>query len=97
MFTGDGDITPSYFIAIEQELVVECSSLTKALFLLLAVHYIFDLAYHERTKDFFLFLQEKVLGISNEGYGHGSDGGKRKKSASYLSTTSGIECYKNMD
>lgn len=36
------------------------------------------------------------MAISNEGYG-GSNGGKgsKKKSASYLSTTSGIECYKN--
>lgn len=93
MFSDNDDITPTYYIAIEQELVVECSSLTKALFCLLAVHYVFDLTYHDRVKDFFLFLQEKVMDIASEGYsGKGS-----KKSASYLSTTSGIECYKNKD
>ena len=96
MFSDNDDITPTYYIAIEQELIVECSNLTKALFCLLAVHYVFDLTYHERVKDFFLFLQEKVMEISSEGYG-GSSGtkGSKKKSASYLSTTSGIECYKN--
>ena len=97
MFSDDDDITPTYYIAIEQELVVECSNLTKALFCLLAVHYVFDLTYHDRVKDFFLFLQEKVMEISSEGYSGSSGKGSKKKSASYLSTTSGIECYKNME
>jgi hypothetical protein len=94
MFTDNDDITPTYYIAIEQDLVIECPSLTKALFCLLAVHYIFDLSYHDRVKDFFLFLQEKVMEIASEGYSSSSGKGS-KKSASYLSTTSGIECYKN--
>ena len=93
MFSDNDDITPTYYIAIEQELVVECSSLTKALFCLLAVHYVFDLTYHDRVRIFFLFLQEKVMDIASEGCsGEGS-----KKSASYLLTTSGIECYKIKD
>ena len=61
MFTDNDDIIPTYYINIEQDLV-ECSSLTKALFCLLAVHYVFNLSYHDRVKDFFLFLQEKVNG-----------------------------------
>lgn len=88
----DDDITPTYFISIEQELVVECSTLKKALLCLLAVHYVFDLNYNDRVKDFFLFLQEKVMKIADGSYA----GGKiSKKSASYLSTTSAIECYKS--
>ena len=88
----DDDITPTYFISIEQELVVEYSTLKKALLCLLAVHYVFDLNYNDRVKDFFLFLQEKVMKIADGSYA----GGKiSKKSASYLSTTSAIECYKS--
>ena len=47
------DITPTYYIAIEQDLGIECSTLTKALFCLLAIHYVFDISYHDRVKDFF--------------------------------------------
>ena len=95
MFTDNDDITPTYYIAIEQDLVIECSTLTKALFCLLAVHYVFDISYHDRVKDFFLFLQEKVMEITSEGYNSGCSSKGTKKSASYLSTASGIECYKN--
>ena len=91
MLSDDDDITPSFYIAVEQELVVECADLLKALFMLLAVHYVFDISYNERVKDFFLFLQEKVMNISDEAYSSERSG---KKSACYLSTTSAIECYK---
>ena len=58
MLSDDDDITPSFYIAVEQELVVECAALVKALFMLLAVHYVFDISYNERVKDFFLFKKK---------------------------------------
>ena len=76
MLSDDDDITPSVYIAVEQELVVECADLLKALFMLLAVHYVFDISYNERVKDFFLFLQEKVMNISDEAYSSGRSGKK---------------------
>ena len=89
MFVDDElDILPRYHIAMEQVLLVECRSLTHTLYCLLAVHYVFNIKYHPRAEDFFLFLFEKVLGIQETGNQR-----KKKKSASYLSATTAIECY----
>lgn len=53
-----------YFIAIEQIMMLECHNFMTALFLLLASHYVFNLSYHCKAKDF-LFLQERVAGINS--------------------------------
>ena len=50
-----GDILPSHFIAVEQELVMECRSIDSALFLLIAAHFVFNMEYHPKVKDFFFF------------------------------------------
>lgn len=85
---NDLDILPRYHIAVEQVLLLECRSLIHALYCLLAVHYVFNIKYHSRAEDFFLFLFEKVMGINEAGNQR-----KKKKSASYLSATSAMECY----
>lgn len=55
------DVSPQYFIAIEQELMIECKNLHDALFSLFAVH-VFNIEYHQRLMDFFLFIRaRKVL------------------------------------
>ena len=54
-----------YFIAIEQMMMLECNNVMTALFLLLASHYVFNLSYHHKVMDFFLFLQERVAGITS--------------------------------
>jgi hypothetical protein len=77
-------LRPQYFIAIEQQLVIECNSLIGAMFSLLATHYVFDLGYHPKAKDFFMFL-EHLVDITN---------GTEKKSANFLSTVTGIESFK---
>ena len=51
-----------------------------ALYTLFAVHYVFN---HPRLKDFFQFLEDKVVGI-NSG---------TKKSAVYLNVATAAECY----
>ena len=87
----DEELPSSCFIAIDKQLVVQCATLQKAIFCLLIVHYVFNSSYHKRVS---VFLQEKVMGISSESYD--IEGYKDPaKSASYLSTTTGIESYFN--
>ena len=56
-----GDIPPSHFIAIEQELLLECRSLDRALFLTVASHFSFQYGILSQSKDVLFYLQEKVL------------------------------------
>ena len=55
------DVLPQYFVAIEQQLLIECKSLERAIFIMLAAHYVFNMEYHSMVKDVFYFLQEKVF------------------------------------
>ena len=82
-----GDVLPTHFIAIEQELVLECRSLNSALFIMLATHYAFNIEYHPKIKDVLYFLQEKVLGYPDL---------KMKKSSIYMNVSSAIDLYKRM-
>ena len=45
---------------IEQELVVETNCFDEAIFLLLAVHYVFNLEYNASVSDTLVFIQEFV-------------------------------------
>ena len=63
---------------------MECRSVSKALFCLLAAHYVFDISYNQNVKDILFFLQEKIAGIPDPGF---------KKTATYSNITSAIECY----
>ena len=81
-----GDILPTHFIAIEQDLVLECCSLDSALFIMLATHYVFNIEYHPKVKDVLYFLQEKVLGYPNPTI---------KKSSIYMNVSSAIDLYLN--
>lgn len=80
----DPELRSQYFIAIEQQLVVECRSLVGAVYTLLVTHYVFDLGYHPKAKDFYMFL-EHLLDIKNV---------SEKKNANFLSTMTGIESFK---
>ena len=64
----EGDVFTQYFICIEHELITEVNDFKTSIFLLIAVHYIFNLSYNIKTHDFFLFLQEKVLSIPSDKY-----------------------------
>ena len=78
------DLQDTYFIAVEQKILMECRCAAKALYCLLATHYVFDISYNPSAKDVLLFLQEKVTGISDPGF---------KKSAIYSNISSAIECF----
>ncbi len=38
-----GDVAVQYFVAIEQELLIECKSMTNALYTMLATHFVFNI------------------------------------------------------
>ena len=46
--------------------MMETSNIVSAVFLCIAAHYIFNLSYHRKTGDVWLFVQEKVLQLSSK-------------------------------
>ena len=62
----DEDDDAQYFIAIEKMLVMESSNIVAAMFYLMAAHYVLNLGFHLRARDFFTFTQEKVLGLPRD-------------------------------
>ena len=78
------DLQDTYFIAVEQKILMECRCAAKALYCLLAAHYVFDISYISSAKDVLFFLQEKVTGISDPGL---------KRSAIYSNISAAIECF----
>ena len=80
---SDDDIRTQYYIAVEQDLHMECKNMTSAIFLLLAMHYVFNIQYHPKIHDVLYFIQERVLGLTDN----------VRKSTQYLSFTSAIACY----
>ena len=67
-----------YYIMVEQELLQETNHFSNALFLLLAVHYVFNLQYNSAVIEVLHFLQEFVVGLKD---------GKVKHSAVYTAIT----------
>lgn len=64
---GDEDIlAEQHFISIEQGLMMETSTIMAFVFFCLAAHYIFNLSYHPKSGDVWVFIQEKVLGIPSK-------------------------------
>ena len=81
--TADENFSPQYFIVIEQTLFIECKTIKNALFILFAVHYVFNLEYNVRVKDFYRFIQEYIMGIP--------DGSKR--SVNFANICTSIESF----
>lgn len=75
--------------------MLECNNVTTAFFLLLASHYVFNLSYHHKATDFFLFLQERVARITSQ------TSGKQKRNPVANSHVIGMartyDDLKNMD
>lgn len=81
------DLCGQYFIAVEQMLIMESSSLVTAFFFLFCAHYIFNVQYHPKASEVMTFVQEKVLALPTMKY---------KRSPSVLSHISGIIRYLDM-
>ena len=77
MYDCEDSSRNDYFIMIEQELLLKTSHFDEAIFLLLAVHYVFDLEYDSSVYDTLLFLQEFVCKLK----------GGKKRSAVYSAIT----------
>ena len=57
----DEELPTQYFVAVEQVIHMEVSCIEKGIFLLLALHYVYDMHYHPRLNGFFYFFEDKVL------------------------------------
>lgn len=75
------DETSSYFLFVEQMVLCETTSFTKALFLWFSIHYVFHLSYCAKLNDMCLFIQEFVFGLPCS----------TKRSPSYLSVVTDIQ------
>ena len=78
----EDDELNQYFVSVEQELMLESGNLVAALFYCFAAHYIFNLTYHKKSGDVWLFLQERVLQLPSKA---------RKTLPSSVSHFSGIQ------
>ena len=76
------DLAAQFFIAIEQNLMLESSNIFAAVFYLVASHYVFNLSYHSKVNYVLLFLQEKVLDLPSTSV---------KRTATSLTHFAGIE------
>lgn len=74
-----------YMIAVEQSLILDCTEITTALFLLLATHYVFNLSYHMKADEFFTFIQEKIAKIAID-----KEAKKRPVAATHVNEISSI-------
>ena len=80
----DEDLPTQYCIAVEQVVHLDVSSIVKGIFVIISLHYIYDIHYHPRVLDFLLFFEDKILNIKVP---------STKKSAIYSNVSSAIECY----
>lgn len=76
-------IRNQYFVSVEQEIMMETSTLIFFHILCYCCHYIFNLTYHRKSGDVWVFIQEKVPGLASK------TGTKRNPSA--MSHFSGIQ------
>ena len=65
-FDGDRP-TSTYKVFVEQQELIKCYDLTTALYCVFSYHYIFNISYHSRVQDLFLFLQKMVFGLPLQG------------------------------
>ena len=70
-----------FYIMTEGEMLCDCSSFSQAMFLQLAVHYVFNLQYDPTVYEPLLFLQEFVANVDDK---------FAKHSASFVSISSAI-------
>lgn len=67
---------------------METNSLFDAIYALVAVHYVYNVVYHSRVRNLFLFLEEKMLKLTSI-Y-------RSSKNANYETVVTGIESFLNV-
>ena len=63
LFDGDESILPAHSVVVEQDVTVKCPNFIMALYCVFSIHYVFNISYHGKLHDIFLFLQEVVFQI----------------------------------
>ena len=58
------DLLTQFFIVVEQIPQIEVSHFFKGIYILLSLHYIFDMEYNSRLCGLYLFLEDKLLGLT---------------------------------
>ena len=56
-------LAEQHFISVEQDLMMETSTIMAVIFFCISAHYLFNLSYHPKTGDVWVFMQEKILGV----------------------------------
>ena len=85
-FLDEDDDIVQFFVAVELSILYECPSLTDSVYLLLAIHYVFNMKYNDSVNDVFLFFQEKILELPIDKYGN-------KKSPTYENFMAALACH----
>ena len=80
----DEDLPTTYSIGVEQVVHLSTDNVDKAVFVAFALHYVYDMQYHPKLKDFYLFLE--TISFS-------SDLVSVKPSAVFSSFMSALQCY----
>ena len=81
---ASGDIPPSHFIAVEQDLLLECRNIQSAVFIMLATYYVFNIEYCVKVKDVLCYVQDRVIGFPDQSI---------KQSSVYRNISAAIELY----
>lgn len=80
---ADDEISAQYIVAVEKQAFLQYATLLGAVYALFAIHYIFNIEYHPRVKDFYLFIQNKCFCVED----------KSTLSAGYSNILTSMECY----
>lgn len=79
------DCSTSYFIFVEQKVLMQVSSFSMALMIWFSSHYVFNLEYHKYYKDAAMFIQEFIFDL------YESD--TKKKKQNYLTAVTELQKY----
>lgn len=85
----DDDPPPQCFIVVEQFVHMKVNTVNKCVFIAFAMHYIYDMEYNPKLKDFYFFIENVLCEIPNRSC---------KPSPLYSNIITAIECYlKDLD
>ena len=74
---------PTYFLIIERNIVADTKTFSKAVVVWFLSHYIYNIEYAREIKEVATFFQEFIFTLPSQ----------EKKSANYLSATTGIKSF----
>ena len=85
----EGEDSSQYFIFVDDFVLTQANTFSKAVMLWFVTHYILNLEYEKRVQEIALFFQEFVFNLPATG------ADKKQKNTTYLSVTTDIQKYAN--